>query len=256
MRKFWSLSMILLILFTISLSAMAQDDTIETCSVDDIQAQVDEAIAGYELTRISDSEIDDALISLEVLQASLEDIYHECDAERLAEFAEDAQIILDLLREGGYVIYVRHTSTDRSQSDTDLSSCETQRNLDDQGRDDAGFIGRVFPLLEIPVGNLISTQYCRTLETTQLAFGEPNEVILRTDLEANINSILATVPEEGTNTIIVAHTGSLFNFTDVQSVFEEGDALIFEPMGGEEYTLVGRIQLIYWRVFASLVRPN
>ena len=253
MNRFRYVLMIFAILMVVVGSVNAQEDETDLCSVEAIEERVDAAFDEYDVTRIIDSSLDDALSSLEILQVALDDIYDECNAIRLARYTDDAQSILDLLREGGYVVYVRHTSTDRSQADTDLSSCETQRNLDEQGRLDAQYIGEVFPTLDIPVGLLISTQYCRTLETTELAFGEPDEVILRTELEATINTLLSTIPEDGTNTFIVAHIGSLFNYTDVESVFEEGDALIFEPFGNDEYNLLARIPLLSWEVFELLV---
>jgi len=246
--------LLVLVMFTLAFSGVnAQDDSTDACSTSAIEAQVDTAFEEYEVTRIIDSSIEDALSSLDYLQNLLDDIYDSCNAIRLAEYTEDAQSVLDLLFEGGYVVYIRHTSTDRSQSDTNLSSCETQRNLDELGRNQARFIGEVFPTLDIPVGELISTQYCRTLETTRLSYGEPDTIVLRTELEATINTVLSTIPEEGTNTFVIAHTGTLFNNTDVETIFEEGDALIFEPLGNDEYNLVARIPLIYWEVFELLL---
>ena len=58
--------------------------------------------------------------------------------------AEPSAEVLKLLREGGYVLYLRHTSTDFSQNDSRMTSfddCASQRNLTDQGRDEAPAIG-------------------------------------------------------------------------------------------------------------------
>src|SRR5258706_1883256 len=48
--------------------------------------------------------------------------------------------LLAKLRQGGYVLYLRHASTDFSQNDermTSFEDCAHQRNLTDKGRDEA-----------------------------------------------------------------------------------------------------------------------
>ncbi len=86
----------------------------------------------------------------------------------------EGQALLDLLARGGLVIFFRHAATDFSQTDTDrqnLQNCQTQRNLSEQGRSDARGIGQAFQALGIPVGQLLASPYCRTLET------EPRSVV-------------------------------------------------------------------------------
>ena len=148
-------------------------------------------------------------------------------------FTEGAAATLDMLKEGGgYNVYIRHTHTDRSQSDSALSSCDTQRNLSEQGQNEAREIGEVYKQLEPPVSRLISTEYCRTKETAELAFGEP-EIILRSNLRASLETLLSAPPVTGTNVFIVAHIGMLERATglDVGTdvLFNEGDSLIFRP---------------------------
>jgi len=238
---------------------IAQDDE-SSCTADAIPMNVEALMDDYGFASIIDSDLESALASLETLIDDLEGLYDSCNAVLLSEFADDAQMILDLLYEGGYVVYVRHTTTDRSQSDTDLAQCETQRNLNEQGRDEARDIGIYYVTLNIPVSRLISTQYCRTLETAQLAFGEP-EIINRDVLGDQLNDLLATAPDTGTNTFIVAHIGTLGVTTITvgaggDTLFEEGDSLIFQPLGDDGYDLVGRIPLNYWEVMATLITQD
>ena len=68
--------------------------------------------------------------------------------------------VLNLLREGGYVLYLRHTSTDFSQNDSRMTSfedCASQRNLTDRGRDEARAIGEHVKRLEIPIGEVLAS---------------------------------------------------------------------------------------------------
>jgi broad specificity phosphatase PhoE len=65
----------------------------------------------------------------------------------------------------------RQAATDQTQIDSDLSRCETQRNLDEQSRAEARAIGQAVRALGIPVGAVLSSGYCRTRDTAALAFG-------------------------------------------------------------------------------------
>ncbi len=160
---------------------------------------------------------------------------------------------LNQLNEGGYVLYVRHTHTDRSRNDTDVrfGQCDQQRVLSEQGQEEALMIRTAYKQLALPVDLLISTQYCRTLETAVLAFGVPH-VISRGDLSASLTQLLATQPPAGTNTIIVAHIGTLQNAIGLDDVFEEGDTLIYRPNGDGTFEFAGRIGLNDWPVLAGL----
>ena len=52
-----------------------------------------------------------------------------------------------------------------------VDDCATQRNLDDRGRAEARRLGEQFTRRKIPVGAVLTSQWCRTRETAQLAFG-------------------------------------------------------------------------------------
>jgi phosphohistidine phosphatase SixA len=53
-----------------------------------------------------------------------------------------------------------------------LGDCTTQRNLSEEGRAEARRLGEQFRARGIQVGAVLSSQWCRTRETAQLAFGE------------------------------------------------------------------------------------
>ena len=151
------------------------------------------------------------------------------------------------LREGGFVIYFRHARTDFSQDDTDLGdleNCATQRNLSAEGREQARLIGEAIAALNFPIGEILSSELCRTRETAELAFGR---VTLLPDLtsfgtagseaeeEARVEALrrlLATPPAPGTNTVLVGH---LFNIQGAAGIgLAEGEAAIFAPSGTVE----------------------
>ena len=80
----------------------------------------------------------------------------------------------DQLRRGGVILVIRHAATDQSKPDqnpVDLDDCRTQRNLSAAGRRDAKLIGQGVRRLEVRVGAVLSSRFCRTRETAKLAFG-------------------------------------------------------------------------------------
>src|SRR4051795_822098 len=91
----------------------------------------------------------------------------------LAAAQPDATLV-QRLREGGYVLYMRHASTDFSQNDSKMTSyedCANQRNLTDKGRAEARSVAEQVKRLRVPVGKVLASPFCRTMETARLAFG-------------------------------------------------------------------------------------
>jgi phosphohistidine phosphatase SixA len=171
----------------------------------------------------------------------------------------DASAPIDRLRQGGTVIVVRHTATDMDQTDSDLQNlenCQTQRNLTEQGRADARTIGAAVQALGIPVGEVLASPYCRTLETARLAFGrvEPSPDLLptvtaadataRAALVATLRRLISTPPAAGVNTILVTHQYSVQDATGI--ALAEGEAAVFVPGGATGFQLVARIPIDAW----------
>ena len=79
-----------------------------------------------------------------------------------------------LLRGGGHVILLRHAATVPGIGDPPgfaLGQCSTQRNLSQAGRADAKKIGQALQTQGIPIGAVLSSRWCRCLDTARLAFG-------------------------------------------------------------------------------------
>lgn len=86
------------------------------------------------------------------------------------------------LAAGGHVVLMRHAQTTPGVGDPPgfrLDDCGTQRNLSPAGRADAKAIGAAFARHKVPVGRVLSSRYCRCLDTAKLAFGrvEPAEMV-------------------------------------------------------------------------------
>jgi hypothetical protein len=78
--------------------------------------------------------------------------------------------VVEEMRSGGLVLMIRHASAP-GIGDPDnfkLDDCATQRNLDDQGREQARAIGEWLRVRGIQNVKLYSSQWCRCLETARL----------------------------------------------------------------------------------------
>ena len=77
------------------------------------------------------------------------------------------------LKEGGYALLMRHAQTDPGTGDPAgfrLDDCKTQRNLSDAGREQAVRTGAAFRAAGLVFGKVLASQWCRCLDTAQLAF--------------------------------------------------------------------------------------
>lgn len=86
----------------------------------------------------------------------------------------DSEGLWRRLREGGHVVLIRHAATVPGVGDPEnfkLGACATQRNLSDGGRQDARRIGAAFRERAVPVSQVLSSRWCRCVDTAQLAFG-------------------------------------------------------------------------------------
>jgi broad specificity phosphatase PhoE len=86
--------------------------------------------------------------------------------------AEEA--LWDALRQGGHVLYIRHSLTTSGFGDPPgfrIEACATQRNLSDEGRAQARRMGEALERHGVPIGTVLSSPWCRCVETARLAFG-------------------------------------------------------------------------------------
>jgi phosphohistidine phosphatase SixA len=76
-----------------------------------------------------------------------------------------------LLKKPGHVVLLRHSNAPSSvpeSNDMDFKNCAIQRNLDADGRAQAGRIGDAFRQRGIKQVKLVSSIYCRALDTARL----------------------------------------------------------------------------------------
>ena len=86
-----------------------------------------------------------------------------------AAFADDA--LWALLKKPGHIVLLRHSNAPgqvQESNDMDFKNCAIQRNLDADGRAQAGRIGNEFRKRGFKQVRLISSLYCRAMDTAKL----------------------------------------------------------------------------------------
>jgi phosphohistidine phosphatase SixA len=172
-------------------------------------------------------------------------------------FAQADPALLARLREGGYVLYLRHASTDMSRNDANMKSyedCASQRDLTDKGRAEARAIGEHVRRLKIPIGEVLASPFCRTMDTARLAFGRvqaTNEArggpVQASRYEA-LQKLLSTPVPKGENRVISSH-GNPFYALAGAPYLAEGEMAVLRPAGVPHFTVVARIRVEDWSRF-------
>jgi len=170
----------------------------------------------------------------------------------LAAAADDA--LWALLAKGGQVVLIRHALTDPGVGDPPgfrLEDCATQRNLSAAGRDEARRLGEAFRARGIPVARVLSSPWCRCLETAKIAFGgaQGTETALSNLFErpenrekqlAQFRKLVAAAPKKG-NLVLVTHGSTTAAFTGIAP--GTGELVVVIPEGGGRFRAAGRISL-------------
>ena len=163
-----------------------------------------------------------------------------------------AMQLIDEMRAGGRVLFLRHTATDFTENDSRMNGfedCAHQRNLVDKGRDDARKIGIAIRALGIPIGRVMASPYCRTVETAELAFGRAEKMSEAryaagegAERYADLRTQLGARPAKG-NVVIVGHGTPFYALTGVRLV--EGEVAVIRPLEGR-FEILGRIKPDAW----------
>ncbi len=167
---------------------------------------------------------------------------------RAAESAAPA--VLDALRAGGVVAAFRHAYAPGNFDPPEfrLGDCRTQRNLNDEGRDQAARLGAWFRAQGLAPAAVRSSPWCRCLDTARLAFGAaeawPALGSVRTTADeaaqlAELRRALAAVPA-GRFEVWVSHQFTLSALVGQGLASGEG-LLLRAGADGATPQLIGRI---------------
>jgi phosphohistidine phosphatase SixA len=169
--------------------------------------------------------------------------------------------LVKILQTGGYVIYMRHVRTETDYADqvkAKMGNCATQRALSEAGWRDAVHIGQVIRRLKIPIGTVVSSQYCRAWQTAQLAFMHyskssdlnfvPAEKYSKNQISVmrrRLLPYLTSHPSPGVNKVLVGHDDP---FEAATGTYPKpmGAVYIIRPLGEGKFEIVGKISPHSW----------
>jgi len=168
--------------------------------------------------------------------------------------------LLQSLRKGGYVLYMRHGNTNNDlpdQPNLKLDDCSTQRPLSDEGRAVVTQVGQAIAKARLPVGDVWVSPMCRAKESAQLAFGNKAQVdnllmytalmttVQKQPILANTRRLLSEPVAPGTNRVVVAHAP---NLADLMGFFvkPEGTVVVISPLGDRQFRYVASIHPQHW----------
>ena len=170
----------------------------------------------------------------------------------LPDAARANEALWDLLKAGGQVAVIRHASTVPGFGDPPgfrLDDCTTQRNLSEAGREEARRIGAAFRDRGVPVGRVLSSRWCRCLETARLAFGtaEPwapldsffDDRGREPEQTRQVRRLIEGRPPSG-NLILVTHQVNITALTGISPA--QGEMIILTPSGDGDFRVAGRLR--------------
>jgi len=154
-----------------------------------------------------------------------------------------------LLREGEHVVLLRHAMAPGATdpANFDIEKCSTQRRLSERGKQQARKIGALFAARAAPTERVLTSRYCRTRETANLAFRDvedfapldpppADEAARKTQLDAVLQEI-RDYSGSG-NLVLVTHLETIEALTGQSA--REGEAVIVGA-GDDRLHVLGRI---------------
>ncbi|MBI5274867.1 MAG: histidine phosphatase family protein [Burkholderiales bacterium] len=161
------------------------------------------------------------------------------------------------LKAGGRVVLMRHGATDPGTGDPPgfrADDCATQRNLNEEGRRSSRALGEAWRARSIRLASLVSSPWCRCLETARLAFGQEAQVDTalsnlfgRRENEASqlerLKALVSRRPAAG-NAVLVTHGSTIHAFTGIQPA--QGEMVVLALLPGGGYKVEGRLAPTAW----------
>ncbi len=155
-----------------------------------------------------------------------------------------------------YVVLLRHAIAPGTgdPANFQINDCTTQRNLSEPGRQQARDIGKAFRDRNIPIAKVLSSQWCRCLETAELMAVGPVEPFLalnsffrdRTTADAQTSQVRQYINNQDQPGVIIMVTHQV-NITALTSIFpSSGTAVVLQlddrsDDGGSQLKVIGQI---------------
>jgi phosphohistidine phosphatase SixA len=164
----------------------------------------------------------------------------------------DDERVWAALKEGGKVILLRHTHVDIREGIGRLApgNCAAEVNLSTVGVEQAKRIGEAFRAHGVSVGEVLSSPYCRCLDTGKLAFGHatpvqyllPPGVVSDTQAKLNDERVLQEIlnHRDASNLVMIAHDLNIADIVLDPALM--GEFFVLQP-NGADFDVIGHIRM-------------
>ena len=89
-----------------------------------------------------------------------------------SNYSQANDLVISELQKGGKIVFIRHSLApgNGDPNNIDLTKCDTQRNLNQQGIEQSKKIGKLFKENNIKIDKVLSSEWCRCKDTARFAF--------------------------------------------------------------------------------------
>ena len=158
------------------------------------------------------------------------------------------------LRAGGLILLMRHERTEVPSRGDDYSrpptDCMAQRNLSVAGVAGAVETGVALRALNIPLGDILASPMCRTMDTGRMMFSRvmaeprlmhhddiPGRTVLVSGTE--LNALLDSLPATKDNPVLISHIGNIYFATGQR--LSEGEIAVLQRDKKGAYVILGTV---------------
>ncbi len=184
-----------------------------------------------------------------------------------SSFSYSNEELIELIKEGGYVLMIRHTSRGSLEGDTlvradRFSHCITGSSLSVRGVEEAKRMGERFRSNNIPISEFLSSPSCRCRQLMYYAFPGKfyeikAEILYKYAKSAEENDRMKPILNyhfshpialAGTNRVISGHNNTIesLEITGMPpKPLGMGDVAVIRPMGNSNFEFVGTISRFF-----------
>jgi phosphohistidine phosphatase SixA len=167
-------------------------------------------------------------------------------------FADDEEVWA-ALRQGGKIVLLRHTHVDMREGIGRLApgNCVAEVNLSTRGIEQAKRIGEAFRAHGILVGEVLTSPYCRCIDTGKLAFGRatpvqnlmPPGVLSDSQAKLDQERVLQEIRSHraSANLVMITHDLNISNIVLEPSI-AMGDFFVLQP-NRTDFDVIGKIRM-------------
>jgi phosphohistidine phosphatase SixA len=165
----------------------------------------------------------------------------------------DDERVWAALKQGGKIILLRHTHVDIRERIGHLApgNCAEEVNLSSRGVEQAKKIGEAFRAHGIAVGEVLTSPYCRCVDTGKLAFGratsvqylKPPGIVSDDQAKLNQDRVVQEILKhhDASNLVMITHDLNIANAV-LEDTVPMGEFFVVQPNGGD-FDVIGKIRM-------------